>query len=47
MAAYLLSITHLSIMIQGNYTMQSFEGFDVICIVLENSGKLAWVNLLF
>lgn len=53
MAAYLLSITHLSIMIQGNYTimeiflMQRFEGFDVICIVLENSGKLAWVNLLF
>lgn len=27
--------------------LQSFEGFDVICIVLENNGKLAGVNSLF
>ena len=36
------NIFHLEVIL-----MQSFEGFDVICIVLENSGKLAWVNLLF
>ena len=27
--------------------LQSYKGFDVICTVLENSGKLAGVNLLF
>ena len=36
------NIFHLEVIL-----MQSFEGFDVICMVLENSGKLAWVNLLF
>ena len=36
------NIFHLEVIL-----MQRFEGFDVICIVLANSGKLAWVNLLF
>ena len=33
---------HLELILQ-----QSFEGFDVICTVLENSGKQSGVNLFF
>lgn len=36
------NIFHLEVIL-----LQSIEGFDVICIVLENNGKLAGVNLLF